>query len=900
MTLIEVVIAFAILLMVLVPVALLLSNTIGQAASSRQRLTALSLAEQYIEKLNNTPVLLNTTTPTAHKAIETTTNHTVPKTDVTVKVGSAVHSTVSYTIYARFTWALHENATPDLCTAGTAPTLLDLQVTVEWGRSTQKITDTTLINFPATGILTEGFLAIDVDGDPVTGPPADANGHAWSTRVQAVPVTIKPDPTVTTGFATTTRYPNQYGCVFQEVPPGKYTVSVADPSPGTPAGTHYGTPSWASSYDELLTETAPSPASVTVGQVTTVVFQYDEGSMVKVTYPSTTVVEGAVTCPGTGSIYCLAAGQSPASTAAPGATPTADLSVLTKSGWNVYKTAAARLVASACAGSKRCISVGDTRTGSGFRGASVSTGTATVSFKSDAVPSGVTVLNSITCPTTAKCFASGSGSSGAVILSGTVNTTSVTWTNDGGMSGVTTVHSLSCLGATTCYAAVATSSGPAILSLSGTTWAHDTLPTTPAAVTGVTQLTCRTSTCFAIGSKSGGALILSQSATSATKWIEDTIPAASSLTSVKCPTVTHCYAIGSGTSAPKIESLLSVTGTTVKWTTDSLPATVTSLTILRCPGTSACFATGSTAAGPTIVSLYHSTSTWTIDSLPTGVTALTSLTCPSTAQCAASGVATVSGSQSAVVLSLSSTAAWKKDAFRTAIHPLYLAGVACTSTDAKCAAPGATATGAILTSTTLSGTLASTPWRATSPAGITGMYLGDTPISVYNSGLTPTTTVEVASPSSTDVNTIGPLFPFTSGYEVAAAGCAAEVNSTAATVTSVPGTATTAAPTAALTMGLLPIEVQSATGSPVAGATVTIKPTCTRLTPPAGQSTQTSFALGTTDGSGVTGLAVMYGTYQVTAKSGATSVTDTVTVSKTSVKVGATTTTLPTPAVIQL
>lgn len=898
MSLIELVIAFAILMMVLVPVAMLLSNTIGQAASSRQRLTALSLAEQYIEKLNNTPVLLNTTTATAHRAIETTTNHTIPKTDVSVKVGSSVHSTVRYAIYARFTWALAQGATPDLCTVGTAPTLLDLQVTVEWGRGTQKITDTTLINFPATGILTEGFLAIEVDGDPVSGPPADAGGHPWATRVLAVPVTIKPGTTVTTGFATITRYPNKFGCVFQEVPPGKFTVTVADPSSGTPAGTHYGTPSWASSYDELVTETAPSQAAVTVGDVTTVTFQYDEGAMAKVTYPSTTIVEGAVACPGVGSIDCLAAGQSPASASAPGSTPVADLSVLTPSGWNVYKTAATRLVASACAGSKRCVSVGSARTGSNVVGASVSSGTATVAFTSDSMPSGVTDLAAITCPTTAKCFAYGKGTSGAVILSAAVTATSVTWQSDTGLTAVTTVHSLSCLGATKCYAAVSTSSATAILSLSGgTSWVHDTLPTKPSAVTGITQLTCRTSTCFALGTKSGGALILSQSATSATKWIEDTIPAATTLTSIKCPTVTHCYAIGSSGTSPKIESLISVTGTTVKWTSDSLPATITALTLLKCPGTSACFATGSTATGPAIVSLYHSTSNWAIDSLPAGVTALTGLTCPTSTQCAATAVATVSGSQGAVVLSLSSATAWKKDTF-PATTPLYLAGIACSAAESICAAPGATATAAVLLSATFSG--ATWHWHKAAPSGVTGMYLGDTPIAVYNSGLTPTTTVEVASPSTGDVSTIGPLFPFASGYEVAAAGCAAEVTSTAPTITSVPGTTLASAPTAALTMGLLPLEVESATGSPVAGATVTIKPTCARLTPPSGQSNQTSFALGTTDGAGLTGLDVMYGTYKVTAKSGATTVTATVTVSATSVKVGTTTTMLPTPAVVQL
>lgn len=906
MTIIELVIAFVILMVVLVPVAMLLSNTIGQAASSRERLTALSLAEQFLEKLNNTPVLK--TTATAHAKLETTADPTVPKTAVTVHVTSTTRSTVHYTIYAHFTWALHQATDLDLCQSGTAPTLLDLQVTVEWGHTQQKITDTTLIDFPATGILSEGFLSVSIYGDPVTSPPNDVGGNAWSTRVKAVPVTIHPGPTVTTGFSTITRYPNQYGCVFQEVPAGTYTVSVADPSPGTPPGTNYGTPSWASSDDELLTQTSASTA-VTVGVVATVTFQYDEGSMAKVTYPSSSVVEGDVTCPGAGVIDCIVAGQSPASATSPGATPTAVLSVLTttasKTTWNEYKTPATRLVASACA--KRCISVGSVRTGAGFRGASVSTRTTTVSFTADSVPGSVTSLSSVTCPSTSTCYAYGAN---GTILTGTVTAASVSWQADSGLTGVTTIHALSCLAASTCYAAVSTSSGPAVLSLSSATaWHADTLPTKPSAVSSVSGVTCGPSTCFVDAASASGVLVLSLKATSTTVWIEDTVPAASSLAAIACPSATHCYAIGKASGSPTIQSLASVTGTTVTWTTDTITTTtpLTSLTALTCPGSSACFASGTTAKGAAIVSLYKSTSSWRIDSMPTDVTGITAMACSSSAQCDAATISTVGGTPGAIVLSLSTTkGAWTPDAFASGVDPVYLAGVACSAGKTVCTAPGATTTGAVLQWSTLSGT----KWHSTAPSAVTGMYVGDTPIAVYNPGLSPTTTVEVASPkpATGDVKSIGPLFPFTTGYEVGATACAGGISSTAPTVASVPGTTfsakptTTTVPTAALRMGLLPIEVESATGSasPVAGATVTIAPSCTRLAAPSGHTNQTSFTLGTTDGSGVASLAVMYGTYTVTVKSGKTTATATVTVSKTTITAGATTTTLPNPAVIRL
>lgn len=897
LSIIEVVIAFSILLIVLVPIALLLSNTIGQAASSRERLTALSLAEQYLDLLNNTPV--DSATATANHALKTTNNATLPKTNDTIELASSVVlSTVRYSVYAEFKWALHENSTPDLCDQKTAPTLLRLQVTVDWGHTPQKITDTTLINFPSTGIVTEGFLAIKVDGDPVTSPPSDAHTphRTWTTRVRAVPVTIAAEPT-TTGFTTITRYPTQYGCVFQEVPVGSFAVSVADPSAGTPPGTSYGTPSWASSDDELTTVTSPS-ARVTVDTVTTVAFVYDEGSMVNVTYPTSSVAEGPVTCPGAGSIECMVAGQSPTTATKPSSNPRADLTVLTSSGWTLYQPTATRLTASACAGSTRCISVGYLNTGGTYKGASVSTTPATVKFTGDKVPAGVTALTGITCVTTT-CFAYGEGSSTskAAIVSATVGAGAITWKLDTGLTGVSTVRSLSCSSTTKCYAAASTSSGADILSLTGTKWVQDKLPTTPTTVTAVSQVTCGTTSCFTLASSASKALILSPKKTSATTWVEDTVPAMASFSAIDCPSSTECFAAGKASASEAgVVSLSTVTLTPAKWSADSLTSAVTSLAILTCPSTTTCYATGSTSSGPAIVSLYKSTSTWAVDKLPLTLKAITALTCPSTAQCMA---AAVNDTGTTLILSLSSThpTTWTSDSLPSGVTPVFLAGLACSPAKSTCAAPAVTATGEAFLSATLSGTT----WKRGSPGALNGMYLGDVPISVYNADLSPTT-VEVASPTPTsgDVSTIGPLFPFESGYQVAAAGCEAEVTGTAPKVTSVPGATATSAPTAPVPMGLLPIEVESKTGVPVSGASVTIKPDCTRLSPPAHETNQASFSLGTTGPTGVTEMAVMYGSYTVTVKSGTTTTTAVVTVSPASLTVGAATVYLPTVAVVKL
>lgn len=897
MSIVELVVAFAILMVVLVPIALLLSNVIGQAATSRERLTALSIAEQYLDLLNNTPL------DGTHN--QTPNDTTLPIVGKTLQQTSSalLRSTVSYTVFARFTWAVHEG-TLDLCTSGEAPTLLNLRVTVKWSHhETQQITDTTMIDYPPSGIVTDGFVAVKVDGDPASGPPSDEGGHSWSDRVQAVPVTITPESTVT-GYTTTTRYPNQYGCVFQEVPPGKYQLSVADPSPGTPAGSDYGTPSWAANYDEERSETAPSPASVTVGGVTTVTFQYDEGSLVDVTYPSTTAAEGDVTCPDAGSILCMATGQSPTSATAPAGTSTADVAVLTSKGWTVYQPAATRLVATACAGTARCVSVGYRKTGSTYVGASVSATTTTlVELSSDTVPSGVMALQGISCPTKAKCYAYGEGAttSKAVILSAAVGTGALAWKADAGLTNVAQITTLTCTGATTCDAIGTTATnGPVVLSLAatGSSWTTDTIPSSPTAnaVTSVSHLACHGAACYVTGADASGAVILSPKTAAPTTWAEDTIPATTQLSALTCPSATVCFAAGTESASAEVLSITSTTGTTVKWKADTVASGLTSLSVVKCPGTSRCYAVGTSASGPAIASLTSGTK-WTKDTLPSTMDSISALTCATTTACSATGTTTVSGRVISVVLSISATSAttWHQDTLPSGVAPVYFAGVACTSAGARCAAPGATDTGAIFLSATLTGTT----WTNGTPAGLTGLYLADTPVSVYNAELSPSSALEVASPAPAngDVSSVGPLFPFASGYEVAAAGCSTQMTATAI-VSSVPGgTAKTALP-----MGLLPIEVKNATGTaPVSGATVSVKLNCTRLTPPSGSTTQTTFSLEATGPLGLSETAVMYGSYKVTVASGGTTAPAvTVTVTETGTKVGGITTPLPTPVVIDL
>jgi hypothetical protein len=881
MTIIELVIAFTVLMAVLVPTALLLQNVIGQAATSRERLTALSVAEKWVEKLNNSGPPLTTGVPETNVAITET-----PK----VKL-----STISYDVHAEFTWSTAEGKHPDLCTSGVVPTVLELQVWVTWPTS-QKVTDSAIINYPPNGLPTDGFLAVQLNGDKAV---SDVNGHTWATRVLAIPITIKNASTNPTSFSAKL-YPDSYGCLFEEVPPGNFTVTLSDPSPGTPTGTSFGapdTPSWVANANETTTYTT-SAQTVNVDLVTRVTLQYDEGTVVNVTYPTTTSGDGGVVCPGAGSILCLSFGQSPTSASKPSSTPIADLGVLTASGWTMeHPSGTVRLVAASCAGSTRCIAVGAGKSGA----ASVSSGTTTPTFGADSVPSGVTALTGITCPTSTTCFAYGSAGTSAAILSavGGVRSGSVSWTKDTLPTGTTTVANLACPSRVTCYAAAAKSGTPLILTFSSATntWSTETLPTGTTAPKALNEIACPlTTTCYAVGSKAKATSgeVYSLTKTHLNKFVVDTVPSTVTVvTQLSCPSGTVCYAVGSKKKTSTTSGAVLSLTTAKKWVVDTTTPVPTGLFKVTCPSTTTCVVLGSTSSSGLILWRTGGT-TFGHATLPSiTVSAVTGVSCPSTTHCFVTGVARPSGVGRAVILSGSGTSTWTSDTLPSSLSPVYLSGAACSSSG--CAAVGGTETGAFF----LSGAPTGTTWANThAPSGLAGMYLSNIPISVANSNLKTSSPLEVTAPSS-DVSKIGPLYPFTPGYTVGAGKCAYELTTASTSAGTVPG-ATTA--TALLPMGLLAIKVATANGAPQSGATVTVQVSdtgkCATLTPLSGTN-PASYSLGKTDYLGLTGLDVMYDTYSVTVKAtdGRTA-SKTISVTPTGLTVTGKTLLLPTPVVV--
>ena len=93
--------AFLILLLVLVPVSYLLTNVLRDSGNSRTKIAALSVAEKWLETLNNSGPVYVDTVPVVGKPIVEGTTQT-PK-NSTIKY--TTDSGIKYYATGTFTWA---------------------------------------------------------------------------------------------------------------------------------------------------------------------------------------------------------------------------------------------------------------------------------------------------------------------------------------------------------------------------------------------------------------------------------------------------------------------------------------------------------------------------------------------------------------------------------------------------------------------------------------------------------------------------------------------------------------------------------------------------------------------------------------------------------------------------
>jgi len=396
--------AIIILMVVTLPMTYLLTSVIGQAANSHQRLTALSLAEQWVEKLSNTLPEPNPSGPG-------------PLVGQVEHMATTTLAGVTYTVTAEYQWTVPQassvGGTPNLCLNPQVPQLLNLAVTAAWNPS-ESVVDTVNVDYPPVGVQTDGFVALSIEGD--TGA-VDASRVRWADRVKDVEVTFQPIVNgVASGNAIGPVSPDGYGCVFVELTPGTYSVSVKSSDNGND---DFVTNDFASSTDgpvpNPVIASSANPITVSEDSVTAVpTLQYDEGSTVNVQYSTTSAVEDGVVCPGEGDLGCVAVGVGNA-----GAELTSSSETAASGTWTLdSRTSAARQVSSlACAGGVQCVAVGYTNaTGSGTsQGIALSDPPSGTTWTTDTIKDSGQPISDLTqaaCAGTATCYAVGTAPSG--------------------------------------------------------------------------------------------------------------------------------------------------------------------------------------------------------------------------------------------------------------------------------------------------------------------------------------------------------------------------------------------------------------------------------------------------------------------------------------------------------
>jgi len=248
--LIEMVVAFTVLLVVLVATAELTTTVFGQAATTRAQVTATDLADQSLTELGADPL----------SQLQSDVNQTVYQSPVTL-------GGETFTIGDYLQWG-DTGAPHSLCLTGSPPQIMQATVTVSWGGQ-HRLAETTVINPPYGQTQSQdGWLAVLVQGAASLAPSSSTTtSEQPPADVSAVGVSITPEG----GSALAPLAPDASGCLYQPLAPGTYTVALQ--SPTTPA------------FVDNNNDPAPTQQDVTVtqGQATDVSFLYDQAGTVTFT-----------------------------------------------------------------------------------------------------------------------------------------------------------------------------------------------------------------------------------------------------------------------------------------------------------------------------------------------------------------------------------------------------------------------------------------------------------------------------------------------------------------------------------------------------------------------------------------------------------------------------------------
>src|SRR5665213_2183820 len=302
--LIEVLMAFALLMTVVVPSSLLLGTVLDQTSNNRASVAAGQLAEQALESAHGV----------LSAAMTGSCNEQMP---CNVTLAPQVVGHITYRTTLNFQWALIGNASADVCTSLEVPQVASATATVAWGPGLHSMSESSIVNLPYSPTnLNDGFLAVQVNG--VTN--LASAGQPANYGQPGVVVTVTSDTGSTETFPVT----DSHGCAFAAMPAN---LSTTCPS-RTPTCTNYtmtlSPPANATTtyVDQQLNTSPSATVTITPTEVTgPPLFTYDQAVNITMNYPSVTAVEGGVTCPLP--TLCVATGQTP------GANPSSTISSAT-------------------------------------------------------------------------------------------------------------------------------------------------------------------------------------------------------------------------------------------------------------------------------------------------------------------------------------------------------------------------------------------------------------------------------------------------------------------------------------------------------------------------------------------------------------------------------------------
>ena len=277
---------------------------------------------------------------------------------------------------------------------------------------------------------------------------------------------------------------------------------------------------------------------------------------------------------------------------------------------------AAWLRALACSTTRTCIAVGGNPAGNDVKGVAISTLDAGRSWRvMPALPEGVGVLNSVSCPTTSFCMAVGVSSDGSTGVALVTSSSGQRWKrlslpkDERGLALVTCTTSHSCIAQGTREAVSGVFDSGERLSIvttsdSGTTWKQSAPPEVDLTTGGFPILkgvACPSSTrCFLVGDATPGdgspSGSIYASADGGRTWTSEPVPPGTTiLNGISCAKARECAVVGGGIEprGGTDRDILTTGDGGQTWVSRPVPPTVVSLAGVSCPTVKICVSVGS-------------------------------------------------------------------------------------------------------------------------------------------------------------------------------------------------------------------------------------------------------------------------------------------------------------------